>query len=608
MVLQQAPHFYFIEVEKNGQEERLTIKDRLQLSYRDEFVIKNIVSDDILGRNVSVDVDSLGTDSDLRRILKGVDLVDKLIANTQAPPQTNYTGDFGINILFGGKPIARIPIEVSVTPQDWLRHAQNTENQRRQIDYLTKAITANPQDQNVRKTLAAVYLRQGRFGDAIVQYRQILDARPEDTGVMAELVKCYLGKKDYAQAIKTAQQILRYAPKDAVAFASIAFAYSQMGDWEKTVANYQESLRLDPRSHALYFRLGEAYEKSGKVNDAIRQYQIFIDRTPNAVYGMMALADASLKAGLYEQAIKWYREILKREPKNAIVYANLGLALGSSGKQREEIENYKKAIALGAKEPAIFFNLAAAYEKEKRDADAAQVFRKLMQLKPNDPDVIEKAADYAYRRQNYDEAIKLYERIVPKAKDKAGIYAKMGFGAGELKRNAAAAGYYEKAIKFGNRDPQVLYNLAYTYEKLGKTKQAIELYERHAAKHPSREVFNIIAGYYMREKLYDKAVATYRRMLAHDPKKGPVYANIAEAYSLKGDPDNAIEYYRLSLKQDPEDYAVHLNLGLNYEKKGMVNEALGAFKTAYELNPDSKQAASKYRELRIKMLQQQQKK
>jgi cytochrome c-type biogenesis protein CcmH/NrfG len=59
------------------------------------------------------------------------------------------------------------------------------------------------------------------------------------------------------------------------------------------------------------------------------------------------------------------------------------------------------------------------------------------------------------------------------------------------------------------------------------------------------------------------------------------------------------------LKYDAEDDVVHVNLGMAYEKKGMLAEALNAFKTAYELNPDAKKAAAKYREIRIRMLKQQ---
>jgi tetratricopeptide (TPR) repeat protein len=132
----------------------------------------------------------------------------------------------------------------------------------------------------------------------------------------------------------------------------------------------------------------------------------------------------------------------------------------------------------------------------------------------------------------------------------------------------------------------------------------MRLYEQYAARHSNRDVLNILSEYYLKEKLYDKALSIYRRLLTLDPKKASVYANLGYVYGLKGDLDKAIEYYKLSLKYDAEDDVVHVNLGMAYEKKGMLAEALNAFKTAYELNPGAKKAAAKYREIRIRMLKE----
>jgi hypothetical protein len=42
VVLRQKPHFYTLTLEKNGKDYRLTSKDFFEVSYRDEFVIKEI--------------------------------------------------------------------------------------------------------------------------------------------------------------------------------------------------------------------------------------------------------------------------------------------------------------------------------------------------------------------------------------------------------------------------------------------------------------------------------------------------------------------------------------------------------------------------------------
>jgi tetratricopeptide (TPR) repeat protein len=94
-------------------------------------------------------------------------------------------------------------------------------------------------------------------------------------------------------------------------------------------------------------------------------------------------------------------------------------------------------------------------------------------------------------------------------------------------------------------------------------------------------------------------------LLPLEAKKAPLYASLGHAHQLKGDIDKAIASFNLSLKHDAEDDIVHFNLGMAYETKGMLAEALNAYKTAYELNPESKKAAARYRETRIKILKKQ---
>src|SRR5665647_1612545 len=45
IVLNRKPHFYALMLEKNGKDYRLTSRDTLEISYRDEFIIKEISTD-----------------------------------------------------------------------------------------------------------------------------------------------------------------------------------------------------------------------------------------------------------------------------------------------------------------------------------------------------------------------------------------------------------------------------------------------------------------------------------------------------------------------------------------------------------------------------------
>ncbi|MBM4272216.1 MAG: tetratricopeptide repeat protein [Deltaproteobacteria bacterium] len=602
--LGQKPVFYFLDLEMNGKDYRLSLQDVFDVTYRDEFVIRSVSTDAIGARGVSVDIEGIGGPDDAGITLRGVELVDRVLSTTSVI-QSGPIIAGSINVSYRGELIAAIPVRVTITPQDLLRHARDSGSVQNQIDYLKKASEMNRADIGVRKMLAAVYTRSGALEKAIAQYNEILSVKPDDVTVLAELLKCYIDARKYDKALKTGIKLSTLNPQDASAFAGVALAYAGKGAWDKAIVNYRESLRLNPDDSMVRFKLGEAHERMRDVRTAIEQYKLVLAREPQSEHVMMALAGAYLKMNGFDEAIRLYKEMIRRHPRNASLYANLGVAYGGKGMLAEEIESYQKALSLNGKDPVIHFNLAMAYEKGNRLQDAIGEYSKVLKLSPNDAEAIVRLADIEFKIKKYGEAIRLYEKIVKTSPRKAAIHANLGFAYGELKKYNQSSDHYEKSLKYGIKDPQIHYNLAYTYDKLGRAKDAIREYERYASSHPTMEILDILADHYVKEKQYDAAIRTYKRMLNVDArKKAAIYSSIAYVHGLKNETDRELEYYIMSTELEAEDDVVYLNMGAAYEKKGMYQEAHRAYSKAYEINPESVEAAKKIPEMKIRILQQ----
>jgi tetratricopeptide (TPR) repeat protein len=598
------PELYYLDIEKSGKDYKLKKGDIFDFSYRDEFVVKDISTDVFFGRGISVNVEGFGEQDHFRVMLRGIDLVDKILMARGMSMDKAAIEAGSIIVKYHDKTIASIPMRVIVTPQDWLRYAKNSENQLAQIEYLKRAIAMNKNDIGVRKMLAALYYRSGNLDKAIAQYNSIITMKPDDVTALIELMKCYIAAKDNNKAIKTGVKLLKISPQNASVYANIAYAYSNTGAWEKAIVNYKESLRLNPNDIEVRFKLGEAYEKAKDFKGAIEQYKYASSKARESEHVMIALAGAYLKSGNYDDSIRLYREIIARQPRNASAYANLGVAYGGKGQWKEEVENYKKSISLNPKDHVVHFNLAAAYEKRNQDQEAYREYQNILRINPGNLEALIRLADIDFKNKRYGDAIRLYEKLVKSSPPKASIYANLGFAYGELKKYKQSSENYEKSIKYGTKDPQVYNNLAFTYGKLGRTKDAIREYERFAISHPTIEVLDILADYYMKERHYENAIKTYKKMTTLNPKRASTYSSLGYVYGLKNDIDKEIQYYKISLQHDAEDDDVYLNLGAAYEKKGMYQDALKAYTTAYELNPDSSNAAKKIPALKIKLLQQ----
>lgn len=92
------------------------------------------------------------------------------------------------------------PIRIDLTPQDWLRFARNPANAKWQAQALEKALSMNPDDTALRKTLAEQYLESGKIDPAMAQYRAKLARKPDDMTAPG-LSRCYVEKKDYTRAL-----------------------------------------------------------------------------------------------------------------------------------------------------------------------------------------------------------------------------------------------------------------------------------------------------------------------------------------------------------------------------------------------------------------------
>ncbi|MBW2649067.1 MAG: tetratricopeptide repeat protein, partial [Deltaproteobacteria bacterium] len=260
----RIPQTYYIDIEKNGKDYRLKEGDRFEISYRDEFAIKKVDTSSPFNRGITVDIEGMGTSNDLEVLLKGIELVDRKIADDSKTS--------GINVLYRDKITTSIQIDVVITPQDWLRLAKESKTEKSRIEYLERAVSMKKDDINVRKMLAKLYVKSGMTNKGILQYKKILKQEPGDLVSLIELSKIYIRGKQYKKAITIHRKIIKIDPKDDIAYANIAYSYARLGNWDRAVANCNASLKLNPDSTTVRYNLAEAYEKTGRDKDAIAQY------------------------------------------------------------------------------------------------------------------------------------------------------------------------------------------------------------------------------------------------------------------------------------------------------------------------------------------------
>ena len=108
------------------------------------------------------------------------------------------------------------------------------------------------------------------------------------------------------------------------------------------------------------------------------------------------------------------------------------------------------------------------------------MYERALRTHPNDPDLVNNLGVALRKARRYDEAIKAHERAVdadPYDPASARNLAIAYRGAGRYKK---AIPIYIKAFELGDRGPpDLLFDLASCYEKVGNTDMAIDTFEAY---------------------------------------------------------------------------------------------------------------------------------
>jgi tetratricopeptide (TPR) repeat protein len=165
------------------------------------------------------------------------------------------------------------------------------------VDFLTRALNAEPSDYRCYNDRGVAYKRMGDLDKAIVDYSRALEIKP-----------------DYTNALNNRGVV-----------------YTQQGQYEKAVQDFTEALRFGEMEGRLHMNLGTALCKAGEHAKAITEFDAAASFQPLDPGSTLLLAESLEKVGNYERALRTYRSVLGRATDPATV-RNLERKISGLGK------------------------------------------------------------------------------------------------------------------------------------------------------------------------------------------------------------------------------------------------------------------------------------
>lgn len=132
-----------------------------------------------------------------------------------------------------------------------------------------------------------------------------------------------------------------------------------------------------------------------------------------------------------------------------------------------------------------------------------------------------------------------------------------------------------------------IYDLAYTYEKLGNNKSSIKYYKKYLDEEPfSDNAWYNLGLLYTKEGMRKKALESYEYAVAINPENFFAIFNMANILSRAGKYKDALEAYLHYLEFEEESSEAMAYAAECYEKTGERDKALKMYNEAIDLDPD----------------------
>ncbi len=295
-----------------------------------------------------------------------------------------------------------------------------------------------------------------------------------------------------------------------------------------------------------------------------------------------ATSDVDKKIGFLEKA-------LHENASNILVKTQLA-GLYVDTKQYADAMRLYREIDNSGKSRNISERLLQVYQIMNRVDDSLRVYLDLLKITDNQDQqqVFKDFMAYLKKKKQKDDAEKFLDKHlndIPRTFHPAVLVAIAELSS-ETKNWSRAAASYERAIKAGVKDSDVLYNLFVSYKRDGNTDKALDALEKYVQKNPNdTESVLQLAELYEKKGNLSQAKAAYEAILHRNPQHKGALTHLV-AILEKGNDKAALQAaYEKLARMQPKNRTLQHNLAVLYYESKQYDKAIGCFKTVAALEP-----------------------
>ena len=392
------------------------------------------------------------------------------------------------------------------------------------LEILLKVKELQPDDININRWTANVYVKQGLRDEAIAVYKHLttIDAK-NAREYYANIANAYLKGFDFEESTAAARQVIAHSPRNPEGHQLLAQIAKQSGKYEQAIDSYKQAIRLRPEIIENRIELAAIYSLAGKYREAVAQYWRcweLSDSINEKLNLIKPLTNAYYDLGRHEEL----EEKLKQMAKTNTTDISPVLALAQVHRTEGDL-------------PSARFQIARALDRQQDNADL------LTQL-----------VDINIDLGNIQEALDYQEKLV-KVKPDTIHRQKLGELLFDVGREQEAIQTWSKVLHAKNQTLEAEVQLAHLLIRHGLQEEALSALDSAGEKISGKDAH--LALYQLGSTLISmneptRAIPYFKRVLALNKPVDATISNVAAKTVTPIAPQNyygppGINLYKLNL-------------------------------------------------------------
>ncbi|MEW5771033.1 MAG: XrtA/PEP-CTERM system TPR-repeat protein PrsT [Pseudomonadota bacterium] len=210
-----------------------------------------------------------------------------------------------------------------------------------------------PGNADAMLALAELALLDRQEAEHVEWLQKAIKADPRSLQARRLLSRHYLSKKDFPKALAEAEDAVKNLPDDPLALDLLGSTQSAAGAHKAAIDTYRQLIKKQPNSAEAYYQLGLAQIVAKQTADARASLAQSLQINPDLIVSMHALIRLDLEEKKPDSALEWARKIQAARPNSPTGYEEEGNIQMQRQQAPLAAKAYQQALEKGAGTPVL---------------------------------------------------------------------------------------------------------------------------------------------------------------------------------------------------------------------------------------------------------------